>query len=327
MAQTSQAKAQTMRAVALDKFGGPEALKIQNIPIPSIEAQEVLIQVEAAGVGAWDPFEREGRFVEIMGVKPTFPYVLGTDGAGTIAAVGKDVSRFKEGDSVYAAQLVNPKGGFYAQYTVVKADNASLIPGDLSIEQAAVLPSDGLTALTGLEKVLKLKSGESLIVFGANGGIGHQALQLAKRLGARVFAIASGDDGVQFAKKLGADSAVDGRGEGILQAAMEFAPNGIDAALVTAGGERTDRSLSAIRKGGRIAYPNGVSPEPTAPDGVEVEAYDGESSPALIERLNALIESGPFEVHVDTVFPLEEASKAHEALSEHHLGKIALRVG
>jgi len=326
MPQTSQAKAQTMRAVALDKFGGPEALKIQTLPVPEIEANEVLIRVEAAGVGAWDPFEREGRFVEILGIKPTFPYVLGTDGAGTIAAVGADVSRFNVGDRVYAAELGNPKGGFYAQYAAVKADNASLIPGELTIEQAAVLPTDALTALTGLEKVLALKSGESVMVFGASGGIGHLALQLAKRLGAQVFAIASGDDGVQLAKKLGADSAVDGRGDNVLNAAKEFAPNGIDAALVTAGGERTDRALSAIRKGGRIAYPHGVMPEPTAPDGVAVEAYDGESSLALIERLNALIDSGPFEVHLDRTFRLEEASKAHEALTEHHLGKIALRV-
>ena len=327
MAQTSQAKAQTMRAVALDKFGGPEALKIQDIPIPAIEAQEVLIRVEAAGVGAWDPFEREGRFVEIMGVNPTFPYVLGTDGAGTIAAVGKGVSGFKEGDRVYAAQLANPKGGFYAQYTAVKADNASLIPGDMSIEQAAVLPTDALTGLTGLEKFLGLKSGETLMVFGASGGIGHLALQLAKRLGAKVFAIASGDDGVELCKKLGADDAVDGRSEGVLMAMKEFAPNGIDAALITAGGPTTDRSLSAIRKGGRIAYPHGVMPEPTAPDGIAIEAYDGENSPELIERLNTLIESGPFEVHVDRVFQLEEADQAHAALDEHHLGKIALRIG
>lgn len=326
MAQTSQAKAQTMRAVALDKFGGPEALKIQNLPIPQLEADEVLIRVEAAGVGAWDPFEREGRFVEIMGVKPTFPYVLGTDGAGTIAAIGKDVSRFKEGDRVYAAHLANPKGGFYAQYVVVKSDNASLIPGDLSTEQAAVLPTDGLTALTGLESVLGLKSGESLMVFGASGGIGHLALQLAKRLGAKVFAIASGDDGVQFAKKLGADGAVDGRGENVLNAAKEFAPNGIDAALITAGGPDTDEALSAIRKGGRIAYPHGVMPEPTAPDGVAIEAYDGENTPALIDRLNTLIDSGPFEVHVDRTFRLEEAADAHKALDEHHLGKTALLI-
>ncbi len=326
MAQTSQAKAQTMRAVALDKFGGPEALKIQDLPIPPIEAHEVLIRVEAAGIGAWDPYEREGRFVEITGIKPTFPYVLGTDGAGTIAATGKDVNRFKEGDRVYAAELANPKGGFYAQYTAVKADNVARIPGRLTVEQAAVLPTDGLTALTGLEKILRLKSGESLMVFGASGGIGHLALQLAKRLGANVFAIASGDDGVQFAKKLGADRAIDGRGDNVLNAAREFAPNGIDAALVTAGGEKTDQALLAIRKGGRVAYPHGVMPEPFVPDGVAVEAYDGEFSPALFERLNALIDSGPFEVHVDRTFRLEEVGKAHNALAEHHLGKIALRI-
>jgi len=326
MAQTSQAKAQTMRAVALDKFGGPEALKIQNLPIPEIEAHEVLIRVEAAGVGAWDPYEREGRFVEIMGTKPKFPYVLGTDGAGTIAAAGKDVKKFKEGDRVYAGELANPKGGFYAQYVAVKADNVSLIPGHLTIEQAAVLPTDALTALTGLEKVLGLKSGESLMVFGASGGIGHLALQLAKRLGAEVFAIASGDDGVQLAKKLGADIAVDGRSDDVLKAAKEFAPDGFDAALVTAGGEKTNEALLAIRKGGRIAYPHGVMPEPTVPEGVATDAYDGEFDLKLIERLNALIDSGPFDVQVDRTFQLEEVSEAHKALAEHHLGKIALRI-
>ena len=326
MTQTKKAKEQTMRAVALDRFGGPETLKLQTVPVPEADADEILIHVEAAGVGAWDPFEREGGFVEITGNKPTFPYVLGTDGAGTIAALGKDVSRFKEGDRVYAGELANPKGGFYAQYAAVKADNVSLIPGDLTIEQAAVLPSDGLTALTGLEKVLRLKSGESLMVFGASGGIGHLALQLAKRLGAEVFAVASGDDGVRLCKKLGADIVVDGRRDDVLKAAREFASNGIDAALVTAGGEKTDQALSAIRKGGRIAYPHGVMPEPSAPDGVTIEAYDGETSRALIDRLNALIDSGPFEVHVDRTFRLEEVSEAHEALSEHHLGKIALKI-
>jgi NADPH:quinone reductase len=326
MAQTSQAKTQTMRAVALDKFGGPETLQIQNLPVPEIEPHEVLIRVEAAGVGAWDPYEREGGFAELMGTEPEFPYVLGTDGAGTIAAVGKDVNRFQEGDRVYAAELANPKGGFYAQYAAVKAENVSLIPGNLTTEQAAVLPTDALTALTGLEKVIGLKSGESLMVFGASGGIGHFALQLAKRLGAKVFAIASGPDGVEFAKKLGADHAVDGRSDEVLNEAENFAPNGLDAALVTAGGERTNRALLAIRKGGRIAYPHGVMPEPTVPEGVAIEAYDGEFSPELLDRLNALIDSGPFEVRVDKTFGLEEVSDAHNALNEHHLGKIALRI-
>jgi len=231
------------------------------------------------------------------------------------------------GDRVYAAELGNTKGGFYAEYAVVKADNASVIPGTLNMDQAAVLPSDGLTALKGLEDVLGLQPDESVMIFGASGGIGHLAVQLAKRLGARVFAVASGEDGVSFVKRLGADAAVDGRSDNVLDVAREFAPDGIDAALVTAGGEATDRALSAIRPGGRIAHQNGVMPVPKAPARVSIDAYDGEGGREAIDRLNQLIEAGPFEVHVHRTFPLEQAAEAQAALEEHHLGKIALRVG
>ena len=327
MTQTKEAKEKTMRAIALDRFGGPETLKVQTVPIPEAGADEILIHVEAAGVGAWDPFEREGGFVEVLGRAPNFPYVLGTDGAGTVTAVGETVTEFKEGDRVYAAELGNPKGGFYAEYAVVKSDNAALIPSSLKMEQAAVLASDGLTALKGLEEVLHLQRDESVMIFGASGGIGHLAVQLAKRWGARVFAVASGEDGVSFVKRLGADAAVNGRSENVLDVARVFAPDGIDAALVTAGGEATDRALSAIRRGGRVAYPNGVTPEPKAPAGVSVEAYDGEGGREAIDRLNELIEEAPFEVHVHRTCPLEEAAAAQAALEEHHLGKIALRVG
>jgi NADPH:quinone reductase-like Zn-dependent oxidoreductase len=327
MTQTKKAKEQTMRAVALDRFGGPETLKVQTLPVPEPGDDEILINVECAGVGAWDPFEREGGFVEVLGIKPQFPYVLGTDGAGTVAGVGGNVKDFKEGDQVYAGELGNPKGGFYGEYAVVKADNASLIPSGLKMDQAAVLPSDGLTALKGLEGVLRLQPGEAVMIFGASGGIGHLAVQLAKRLGARVLAVASGEDGVDFVKRLGADAAVDGRSDKVLDVAREFASDGIDAALVTAGGDATDRALAAIRREGRIAYPNGVMPEPKAPAEVKIEAFDGEGGRKALERLNQLIEAGPFEVRVDRVFPLEQVADAQAALEEHHLGKIALRVG
>jgi len=326
MTQTTQAKQKTMRAVALDRFGGPETLKMQTLPVPAIAPDEILIRVEAAGVGAWDPFEREGGFTEITGREAKFPYVLGTDGAGVIAAVGDQVSRLKEGDHVYALELANPNGGFYAEYAVVKADNASIIPGDLTMEQAAVLPSDAVTALNGLDDVLRLKRGESVMIFGASGGIGHLAVQLAKRLGARVFAVASGDDGVALAKRLGADAVADGRGEGVLEAAREFARDGIDAALVTAGGEAIDRALSAIRVNGRVAYPNGVMPQPNPPHQMQIQNYDGEPSREVLDKLNRLIEAGQFVVQVDQTFPMEQAAEAQKALGEHHLGKIALKI-
>ena len=326
MAQTVRAEEKTMKAVALDSFGGPEKLRVQTIPVPELADDEVLIRVHTAGVGAWDPFEREGGFTEYIEGEPKFPYVLGSEGSGTIESLGKNVERFAEGDEVYASPFLNPKGGFYSQYAVVNSELVSSIPGDLSLEQAGVMSGDGLTALRGLDDVLKLRAGESIMIFGASGGIGHLAVQLAKRMGARVFAIASGEDGVKLAKRIGADVAVNGRDEGLLKAAREFAPDGIDAALVTAGGDAANRALSAIRVGGRVAHPNGVMPVPEPPHEMTVEAYDGNPDGEILERLNRLIEAGPFEVHIDKTFPLDQAAEAQEALEKHHLGKIALRI-
>jgi NADPH:quinone reductase len=315
----------TMRAAALDRFGGVETIQMKTLPVPEPGPDEVLLRVESAGVGVWDPYEREGEFAKIFGTKPRFPYVLGSDGAGTVAAVGEKVRGLKEGDRAYALALANPKGGFYAQYAAVKAQYVSPIPKQLTVEQAGAMPSDALTALHGLDDILQLKSGESLLVFGAGGGIGHLAVQLAKRMGARVLAVASGDDGVALAKRLGADTVVDGRKDDVEAAARAFAPGGLDAALVTAGGETADRVLQTMRKNGRVAYPNGVMPPPKAPPGVKIQSYDLEPTSSQIEKLNRLIESGPFEVHVARTFPLDKAAEAHRELDKHFLGKLALR--
>jgi NADPH:quinone reductase-like Zn-dependent oxidoreductase len=314
-----------MQAAVIDRFGGPESLQLRTLPVPEVGPDEVLIRVESAGVGAWDPFEREGGFAKMMGIEPRFPYVLGSDGAGTVAAVGERVERFKEGDRVYAMSLASPKGGFYAEYAAVKAADASLIPGKLTTEQAGVMPVDAITALRGLDDALGLKRGESLMIFGASGGIGHLAVQLAQRMGARVLAVASGDDGVALVRRLGADAVVDGHKDDVTAAARAFAPGGLDAALLTAGGAAAEKALAAMRNGGRVAYPNGVEPAPEARPGVEFKAYDGMPSPETIEKLNRLIESGPFEVHVARTFPLDAAAEAQRALNEHYLGKLALR--
>jgi len=315
----------TMHAVAIDKFGGIDLMKVRELPIPQAGPGEVLIRVETAGIGVWDPFEREGGFAELFGIEGKFPYVLGSDGAGTVEAVGKGVTRFKPGDRVYAFALVNPKGGFYAEYTAIKADDVSHIPSTVDTKDAGAMPVDAMTALRGLDDTLKLEKGESLMIFGASGGIGHLALQLGKRMGARVFAVASGDDGVKLCKRLGADSVVDGHKEDVVASARKFAPAGIDAALVTAGGEAADMALTAMRASGRVAYPNGVDPEPKTPEGVKAEAYDGMPDPQAIKKLNTLIEAGPFEVHIAHTYSLDEAIDAHRALNKHYLGKLALR--
>lgn len=171
-----------MRTATLKHYGGPDQIYLRELPVPTIDDDEILIHVKSAGLGTWDPMEREGTLQEMMGVPPHFPYVLGSDGAGTVAAVGKSVSRFKVNDVVYAVGFMNPKGGFYAEYTAVKADNASLIPAQLTMEQAGAMPIDAITALQGLDDTLQLKAGERVVIFGASGGIGHMAVQLAKRM-------------------------------------------------------------------------------------------------------------------------------------------------
>ena len=315
----------SMRAVAINRFGGPETMTMQTLPVPEVGPDEVLIRVESAGVAAWDPFEREGGFAKLYGTEPEFPYVLGSDGAGTVVAVGEQARRFKEGDQVYATALANAKGGFYAEYAAVKADTVSHIPGKLTTEQAGVMLCDALTALRGLDDVIGLKAGQTVMIFGAGGGIGHMAVQLAKRMGARVFAVASGDDGVALARRLGADAVVNGRKDDVTAAAREFAPDGLDAALITSGGEAADNALKTVRGGGRAAHPNGVMPEPKAPSGVRLENYDVVLDRKSIEKLNRLIDTGPFEVQVARSFPLDQAVAAHRALGEHYLGKLALR--
>ena len=315
---------QTMRAVAIDEFGGIEKMKPRELPVPEVATDEILVRVDTAGVGVWDPFEREGGFAKEFNMSANFPHVLGTDGAGTVEQVGDQVHNLKRGDQVYGINLMSPKGGFYAEYTVVKANNAAMIPRALSTREAGVLAVDGVTALDGLDKTLKLKPGESILILGAGGGIGHLAVQLAKRMNARVLAVASGHDGVEFVKRLGADKVIDGHRDDVLRTAQEFAPQGLDAALLTAGGKTAEQAIAALRKGGRAAYPNGVEDVPQPREGVNVSSYNGEPDPKTFAKLNQLIDGGPFEVHIARTFQLEQAAEAQRALESHYLGKLAL---
>ena len=314
----------TMKAVALDSFGGIENMRLQTLDVPELGPGEILIRVESAGVGVWDPFEIEGGFAKMFGIEPKFPYVPGSDGAGTVEAVGDQVDQFKEGDRVYGISLASPKGGFYAEYTVVKTENASHIPDNLTIEQAGVLPVDAITALEGLDDTLGLKTGESLIIVGASGGIGHLAVQLAKRMGARVLAVASGKDGLELVKGLGADMAIDGHRDDVMEAAQSLRPTVCTLPCLRQAARRHRRPLACLRKGGRAAYPNGVEPEPTAPAGVDIKSYDGMPNRKVFDKLNHMIESGPFEVHIARTFTLDQAVEAHRALKTHFLGKLGI---
>ncbi len=310
-----------MKAAVFDQFGGPEAMHIATIPVPPLGDDEVLIHVGVAGVGAWDSRLAGGAF-GADGVR--FPLVLGSDGAGTIAARGSRARRYEVGDRVYAWGFMNPKGGFFAEYAAIPEEEVESIPDGMSIDEAGVLAVDGLTALAGIDE-LQLAPAQSLLILGASGGVGHLALQLAKRLGVRVLAVASGQDGVELAQRLGADAAVDGRPADVSASVHAFAPAGLDAALVLAGtGSATP--LALVREGGRIAYPNGVEPRPDDLPGVSVRAFNGYSGREALDRLDQMIAMGPFHVEIAREYPLDEASQALREVSGHHLGKLAVAV-
>jgi NADPH:quinone reductase len=314
---------QTMRAAAIDRFGRPDVLSIHTVPVPDVSAKEVLIELDTAGVGSWDADMRGGWLPD--GRRPRFPLVLGTDGAGVVVRIGSRVKQFTVGDAVYSYSF-NPKGGFYAEYVAVAEQNVGAVPETLDLVHAGAIPTTGLTALQGIDDALRLKRGESLIIHGASGGVGTLAVQFAKLRGARVFATASGKDGTNLVRALGADVAVDGRRVNITAHARRFAPDGVDALLGFVGGKGLTQCLDATRRGGRFAFPNGIEPAPRKRHGITFIPYDAVANPRKFESLSHAVDEAKLEVVIADSFPLELAAAAHRRLAGHVTGKIVLRI-
>jgi len=315
---------QTMQAAAIDRAGGPEVITLHTLPVPKPQADEVLIAVNTAGVAIWDVgLRRDPQSIK----HSAFPLILGTDGAGIIAAVGAKVQGFKVGEQVYSYSWDNPHGGFYAEYVAVPAERVGLVPGNLTLRQAGAIATTGLTAIQGIDDALHLQAGDTLIIHGASGGVGSLALQFAKLRGVKVLATATGEDGLAFVKGLGADAAVDGRHGDIAAAAHALAPAGVDAVLALAGGETLERCIDALRPGGQVAFPYGVEPEPKARPGVPIIRYNAIPGVKEFKRLNRAIEAVKLQVPIAAQFPLAEAAKAQERVEAGHiLGKIVLQI-
>jgi NADPH2:quinone reductase len=313
-----------MQAAAIDRFGGPEVLTLHQLRVPAVDENQVLIAINTAGVGSWDAEMRAGWY---PGGPPRFPLVLGTDGSGHIAAVGSHVRRFKPGEAVYAYSFANPKGGFYAEYVAVAAEKAAPIPKGLTMREAGAIPTTGLTAVQGIDDALQVRKGESVVIVGASGGVGTLAVQFAKLRGAMVLAVASGEDGVALVRRLGADVAVNGRGSDVSDAVRQFAPSGADAVLALAGGETLDRVVENVKEGARVAYPNGVEPEPKKRHGIRVIPYDAVPGVREFSHLGNAVEAAKLKVPIAATFPLGEAKKSHQRLEQGHvLGKIVLEI-
>ena len=315
-----------MKTAAIDHFGPPSAIKVYQQPVPKPGPGEVLIRLDTAGVGSWDTAIRDGSWRPPGRTK--FPVVLGTDGAGVVVAKGARVRRFRVGDRVYAYEFGNPKGGFYAEYVAAKSEHAARVPRRLDPLQAGAAAPTGLTALQGIDAMLHLRRGQTVLIFGASGAVGTIAVQLAKRRGARVLATASGRRAAMLVRRLGASAVVDARRNDVADRLRKLAPEGIDAALAFAGGESLERCLDLIRPGGPVAFPNGIEPAPPRRrKTIRRIAYDMTASPRWFKRLERSIAEAPIHVPIAAVFPLTQAAKAHERLARGQiLGRIVLRV-
>ena len=309
----------TMLAAAFDRGGGPEVLSAHRLPVPQPAAGEVLIAVQAAGVGAWEVGERRHPSPDAH-----FPVVLGADGAGTVAAVGSGVHGFKIGDHVYGTGE-----GFYAQYVAAEAEHLSHVPKGIGTSEAGILAISGLSALQGIDDVLQLKAGDTLIIHGATGGVGTLAIQFAKLHGVKVLATASNDEGLALVRRLGADVAVNGKTEDIVAAARRFAPHGVDAVLALAGGEALEHCIDTLRSDGRgrVAYLDGMEPLPKPRFGIRMSLYSFISGPHELQQLDQATEAAKLQVPIAAEYSLDDAAQAHKRLETgHFLGKIVLRI-
>lgn len=309
-----------MRAAVLDKAGPPEAIHIRTVPVPRVTRGHVIIELDYASVGSWDAQLRAGAWGKI---DPGT--ILGADGSGTVAQVASDVHRLSVGDRVYSYSYQNPGGGFYAEYVSVREDRVEHVPAQLKQDVAGAMPCVALTAHSGLQ-VLKVRKGQTLLVYGASGGVGSLAVWLAANAEAATVIGTARPDAHDYVHRLGAAHAVDPQSSELHAVMKRIAPeDGFDTALVTANGDALPAFLAHLKAGAPFGFPDGVEPEP-AFEGHKAISFDGEMSREAFERLNTAIGSKTIPLRV-AAFPLDDVVEAHRRIEKGHVvGKLVLQI-
>ncbi len=306
-----------MKAAFFMRHGGPEVLQYGDVPDPAAGPGELLVDVHAASVNAADGKVRAGSYAPVS----RFPYVLGRDFSGVVAALGEGVRDFKAGDPVFGV-CDREQEGAYAEKLAIKAAIVARKPDALSHVECAALGLTGLTALVSLEDTLQLKRGETILIQGGAGGVAGFAIQLAKHIGARVITTASAANH-DYVRGLGADQIIDYRAEDFTKKVSDC-----DAVFDTVGGEVASKSFAVLRSGGRAAFIASGASAPPSPR-TDVRAYRpkvGRDRPHL-ERIVALVLSGAVRPPEIRRYPLSEAAAAHAVSdSRHFRGKLAFDV-
>jgi NADPH:quinone reductase-like Zn-dependent oxidoreductase len=310
----------TMNAVRISNFGGFETMSYQVAPRPEAGEGQVLIRIQATSVNPVDNAIRAGYMAGFF--TPNFPYTLGMDVAGTVAAVGQGVNNFAPGDAVFGRTELGHDGS-YAEYVVLPADDIVAIPRSLNFIQAAALPHVALTAWRGLVDTANLQAGQKVLIHAAAGGVGHIAVQLAKARGAYVYGTASTRN-QDFLHQLGADQPID-----YTTTRFEEIAHDVDAVFDTIGGETQERSWHTLKPGGIMLSVIHAPSEELAAQfdcrGIMVMAMPPVAP--VLREISALVEAGKIKPHVSEVMPLADTPKALEMLMGGHTrGKIVLQV-
>jgi NADPH:quinone reductase-like Zn-dependent oxidoreductase len=307
-----------MHAIRIHRFGGPETLKEDELPLPHPRDDEILVRVEAAGVNPVDAKMRDGKVSSIQA--KDLPLTLGRDLSGVIESCGTTVQGLRKGDEVFA--FVGYDRGAYAQYVMVKAGEFAPKPENLSHVEAAAVPLAGLTAWQGLLDHGKLAAGQRVLVHGGAGGVGHFAVQIAKTKGAWVAATCSGSD-VDFVKELGADQVIDYQNQNFVEEVGD-----IDLVFDLVAGETQDRSFAVLKAGGAlISTLQAPDKSKAKAKKLRVADYMAKPNAAQLAEIGRLLLEGKIKPYVFRTFKLEEAGKAEQVLAEQHVrGKIVLTV-
>src|SRR5579863_516179 len=320
-----------MKAIQVKHTGGPEVMELVDLPVPAPKANEVAVKLAASGINFIDVYHREGRY------KVPLPFTPGQEGAGTVTAVGADVTSVKVGDRVAWCHLL----GAYAEYSVVVADRLVPIPAGVTDQQAAAAMLQGMTAQYLAYDTYPLKRGETALVHAAAGGVGLLLTQMAHNIGARVIGTVSTDEKAKLAREAGAD-------EVILYSHSDFevetkrltGGKGVDVVYDSVGKTTFEKGLNILRPRGMMVLYGGSS-GPVPPFDLITLSVKGSlfvtrpmlgsytaTRDELVARSGALfgmIAAGKLKLRIEHMYPLAEAQRAHQELEARKTtGKLLL---
>ena len=318
-----------MNAIRVHGFGGPEVLRLEEVPTPQPGPGEVLVRMHAIGVNPVETYIRAGKYARL----PALPYTPGNDGGGVVEQIGDSVTRFKPGDRVYTAGSIS---GTYAEFALCKTEQVHQLPANASFAQGAAMGTPYATAYRGLFQRADAKPGETVLVHGASGGVGTAAVQLARACGLRVFGTAGSDQGRKLAREQGAHEVFDHRAPDQFEQIMKATDGrGVDVIVELLANVNLAKDLTILAKSGRVAIIGSrgrveIDPRDAMQRDADLRGMVLPNTPpaemaSIHAALVAGLEKGTLRPVIGKEFPLAEAAEAHRAvMGSGAFGKIVL---